>query len=169
LAAEGYGVRRYDLISTLFLMGFAAYVALSGVRLGFGEWREPGAGFLAVLSGLGLGVLAGVWFGMTLVKRWGGGSGARRFIADAGGFRKVGLTAGALVAFAFLLEPLGFPLATLAFMAFLLRAIEPQRWGLTLTLSIVTMALCVLVFQVWLQVQFPEGPVSVYAIRKWVF
>ena len=85
------------------------------------------------------------------------------------GFRKVGLTAGALVAFAFLLEPLGFPLATLAFMVFLLRAIEPQRWRLTLTLSIVTMVLCVLVFQVWLQVQFPEGPVSIHAFRKWLF
>jgi putative tricarboxylic transport membrane protein len=169
LSAEGYGVRRYDLISTLFLMGLAVYVTLSGVRLGFGEWREPGPGFLAVLSGLTLGMLAGVWFIMTLAKRWGDGSGARRFIADAGGLRKVGLTAGALVAFAFLLEPLGFPLATLAFMVFLLRAIEPQRWGLTLTLSIVTMVLCVLVFQVWLQVQFPEGPVSVYAIRKWAF
>jgi hypothetical protein len=73
------------------------------------------------------------------------------------------------VAFAFLLEPLGFPLTTLVFMVFLLRAIEPQSWGLTLTLSIVTLALCVLVFQVWLQVQFPGGPVSVYALRKWIF
>jgi len=27
----------------------------------------------------------------------------------------------------------------------------------------------VIVFHIWLQVQFPEGPVSVYAIRKWVF
>jgi putative tricarboxylic transport membrane protein len=169
VSAEGYGVRRYDLASTLFLMGLAAYVTLSGVRLGFGEWREPGPGFLAVLSGLALGALAGVWFGMTLAKRWGNGSGARRFIADPGGFRKVALTTGALVAFALFLEPLGFPLATFAFLVFLLRAIEPRRWGLTLALSIVTMVLSVLVFQVWLQVQFPEGPVSVYALRKWIF
>jgi hypothetical protein len=54
-------------------------------------------------------------------------------------------------------------------MVFLLRAIEAQRWGLTLALSIVTMVFCVVVFQLWLQVQFPEGPVSVYAIRKWVY
>jgi hypothetical protein len=73
------------------------------------------------------------------------------------------------VAFALLLEPLGFPLTTLAFMIFLLRVIEPQPWGLALTLSVATMILCVIVFQVWLQVQFPEGPVSIYAIRKWAF
>jgi hypothetical protein len=161
-------MRRYDLASTLFLMALAAYVTVSGFRYGFGDWHEPGPGFLTVLSGIVLGALAAVWFGMTLVKRWGGGV-ARPFIADAGGLRKVGLTALALVAFAFLLEPLGFPLATLAFMVFLLRAIERQRWGLTLTVSVVTMVLCALVFQIGLQVQFPEGPVSVYAIRKWVF
>jgi putative tricarboxylic transport membrane protein len=161
-------VRRYDLASTLFLIVLAIFVTVSGFRLGFGEWREPGPGFLAVLSGVTLGGLAAVWFGMTLAKRWGDGA-ARSFFAEAGGIRKFGLTAAALIAFAFLLEPLGFPLATLAFMVFLLRAIEAQHWGLTLTLSIVTMVLCVVVFQVWLQVQFPEGPVSVYAIRKWAF
>ena len=161
-------MRRYDLASTLFLVGLAAYVTISGFRLGFGQWREPGAGFLAVLSGLTLGGLAAVWLGMTLAKRWGDAA-ARPFFAEAGGFRKCGLTAAALCAFAFLLEPLGFPLATLAFMVFLLRAIEAQRWGLTLALSIATMVFCVIVFHIWLQVQFPEGPVSVYAIRKWVF
>lgn len=161
-------MRRYDLASTLFLMALAAYVTVSGFQYGFGDWREPGPGFLTVLSGIVLGALAAVWFGMTLVKRWGGGA-ARLFIADVGGLRKVGLTAIALAAFTFLLEPLGFPLATLGFMVFLLRAIEKQRWGLTLTVSVVTMVLCVLVFQIGLQVQFPEGPVSVYAIRKWMF
>jgi putative tricarboxylic transport membrane protein len=162
-------VRRYDLVSTLFLMVLAAYVTASGFRLGFGEWREPGPGFLAVLSGLALGALAAVWLGMTLAKPRGPGESARRFIADTGGHRKVGLTAAALIGFALLLGPLGFPLTTLAFMMFLLRVIEPQRWGLALTLSVVTVVLCVVVFQVWLQVQFPEGPVSIYTIRKWIY
>ena len=56
-------MRRYDLASTLFLMVLAAYVTVSGFQLGFGEWREPGPGFLAVLSGLALGTLAACWFG----------------------------------------------------------------------------------------------------------
>lgn len=162
-------MRRYDLVSTLFLIVLAAYVTGSGFRLGFGEWREPGPGFLAVVSGLVLGVLGAVWLGMTFAKPQGPRGVARRFIADTGGLRKVGLTAAALIAFALLLEPLGFPLTTLVFMMFLLRVIEPQGWGLALMLSVVTVALCVVVFQVWLQVQFPEGPVSMYAIRKWIF
>jgi putative tricarboxylic transport membrane protein len=162
-------MRRYDLVSTLCLMALAVYVTASGFRLGFGEWREPGPGFLAVLSGLALGTLAAVWFGMTWAKWRGHRETARRFIAEVGGLRKVSLTAVALVAFASLVEPLGFPLTTLAFMIFLLRVIEPQRWGLALTLSVVTVVLCIVVFQVWLQVQFPEGLVSIYTIRKWIF
>ena len=162
-------MRRYDLASTLFLMALAAYVTVSGFRLGFGEWREPGPGFLAVLSGLALGALAACWFGMRFAKPQRSGENSRRFIADTGGLRKVGLTAAALMAFALLLEPLGFPLTTLVFLMFLLRVIEPQHWGRALTLSVVTVVLCVMVFQVWLQVQFPEGPVSMYAIRKWIF
>jgi len=98
-----------------------------------------------------------------------GGRRAAAVLRRGGGVRKFGLTAAALCAFALLLEPLGFPLTTLAFMIFLLRAIEARRWGLTLALSIATMVFCVIVFHIWLQVQFPEGPVSVYAIRKWVF
>jgi putative tricarboxylic transport membrane protein len=162
-------VRRNDLISTGFLMVLAVYVTVGGVRLGFGEWREPGPGFLAVLSGLVLGGLAALWGLMALLRRWDNGAAAKRFFPDAGGLRKVGLTAAALAAFAFGLEPLGFPLVTLLFMLFLLRAIEPQPWGLAVTLSIVTTLLCTVVFQVWLQVQFPDGPVSVSSLRRWIF
>jgi putative tricarboxylic transport membrane protein len=162
-------VRRYDLISTGCLMGLAAYVTVSGLRLGFGAWHEPGPGFLAVLSGLLLGGLAALWGLMVLLRRWGDGEAVKRFIPDAGGLRKVSLTTAALAAFALALEPLGFPLATLLFMLFLLRVIEPQPWGLTVTLSIVTVLLCTVVFQVWLQVQFPDGPVSLTSLRRWLF
>lgn len=161
-------MRRYDLGSTLFLMALAASVIASGARLGFGAWHEPGPGFLPVLFGILLGILAGIWFVMALIGRWADKT-ARRFFAERGGLRKFGLTAGGLVAYGLLLEPFGFPLTTLAFLIFLLRAIEPQGWRLTLTLSLVTMILCVLVFQVWLQVQFPEGPVGIHSLRKWVF
>jgi hypothetical protein len=162
-------VRRYDLASTLVLIVLAAFVTVSGLRLGFGEWREPGPGFLAVVSGVVLGALAAVWFGMTVAAPRRPAEAVRHFAADRRSLRKVGFAAAALIAFALLLEPLGFPLTTLAFMLFLLRVIEAQRWGFALTLSVVTVVLCVVVFQVWLQVQFPEGPVSIHSFWRWIF
>ena len=162
-------MRRYDLASTLFLIVLAAFVIVSGLRLGFGAWREPGPGFLAVVSGLMLGALAAIWFALTITARRRPEDATRRCTADPSSMRKVGLTTAALIAFSLLLEPLGFPLTTLAFMLFLLRIIEPQRWGFALTVSVVTVVLCVVVFQVWLQVQFPEGPVSIHDLRRWIF
>jgi putative tricarboxylic transport membrane protein len=164
----GVLVRRYDLVSTVSLMALAVYVTMSGLRLGFGAWHEPGPGFLPVLFGLLLGGLAGIWCVMAVVGGWADRT-ARPFFADRGGLRKFGLTLGALMAYGWLLERLGFPLTTLLFLMFLLRAIEPQRWRLTLTTALVTMILCVLVFQIWLQVQLPDGPMSLTALRRWVF
>lgn len=161
-------MRRFDLGSTAFLLVLAVYVVISGFRLGFGQWREPGPGFLAVISGSGLGVLAGAWLLMVLAGRWSKGA-TRRFFSEPGALRKVALVGSALAAYALLLAPLGFPMATLLFMVFLLRAIQPQRWGLTLSLSCITMILCVIVFQWWLQVPLPEGPLGIHAIRRWAF
>jgi hypothetical protein len=149
-------------------MLLAAYVLWSGFRLGFGQWREPGPGFLAVLAGTVLGILAGAWFLSVLVGRRSDAA-PRRFFSEAGAPRKVALTALALAAYAFLLTPLGFPVATLAFMVFLLRVIEPQPWGLTLALACLTTILCVVVFQFWLQVQFPDGLIPAHTIRRWLF
>jgi len=158
-------MRRYDIISTLCLMAVSIYVVSTGFSLGFGQWSEPGPGFTAVLSGVLLFGLSVVWLIPTLVRR---AEAARRFFPEAASARKVALIVAALVGFTLLLEWAGFLLTTLVFMLFLLRAIEPQRWRTTLLLSSLTAILCLLVFQVWLQVQFPEGPVNIYALMQWL-
>ncbi len=158
-------MRRYDIISTLCLMALAVYVVSTGFSLGFGQWREPGPGFIAVLAGALLFGLSVAWLIPAVIRR---AEAARRFFPEAGSARKVALIVVALAGFTLLLEWAGFLLTTLAFMLFLLRAIEPQRWRTTLLLSSLTAVICLLVFQIWLQVQLPEGPVSVYALMQWL-
>ena len=158
-------MRRYDIISTLCLMALSVYVISTGFALGFGRWSEPGPGFIAVLSGSLLFGLSAAWLIPALVRR---AQAARRFFPETGSARKVGLIVVALAGFTLLLDWAGFLLTTFAFMLFLLRAIEPQRWRTTILLSSLTAIICLLVFQVWLQVQLPEGPVSVYALMKWL-
>jgi len=104
---------------------------------------------------------------MTLLKKW-STEAEKRFFTESDSWKKVLFTLSALVGFVFLMKGAGFMVASLAFMIFLLRAVEPQRWRLTIIVAASTMILCVIVFQVWLQVQFPEGPLSVYTMLKWV-
>jgi len=158
-------LRRYDITSTIFFLLISAYVVWTGVRLGFGEWREPGPGFIAVLSGILLGALS---FAYLVMARFGTGIADRDrcFFPEVGSGRRVGLILAALAGFALLLERLGFLISTFLFLLFLLRVIQPQRWRTTLVMSVTTAIVCLVVFQIWLQVQFPEGPISTYAIMK---
>ena len=158
-------MRRYDIISTFCLMALSVYVIFTGFSLGFGRWSEPGPGFIAVLAGLLLFGLSTACLIPALARR---AEAARGFFPEAGSARKVGLIIVALAGFTLLLEWAGFLLTTLAFMLFLLRVIEPQRWRTTILLSSLTAVICLLVFQIWLQVQLPEGPVSVYTLMQWL-
>ncbi len=159
-------MRRYDMVSTLFFLALAGYVIQAGFRLGFGTWHEPGPGFIAVLAGALLAGLSAVWLTMTLAASSDRG---RRFFKERDSLKKVLLALGALVGFALLLDRAGFLLSCLLLLLFLFRAIEPQRWPLTIALTVGVTLLCALVFQVWLQVQFPEGPISTYALLRSLF
>ena len=147
-------------------MALGLYVMASGFDLGFGEWHEPGSGFIAVLSGGLLFSLSVLWFGMTLLKKWGREE-RKKFFKEPDSFKKVLLTLLPLIGFTLILNRVGFMISSFLLLGFLLKAVEPQRWRITILLTLIVTILCVLVFQVWLKVQFPEGPVSLYSIRKW--
>ena len=160
-------MRKYDIISTVFFAALGIYVIISGFRFGFGDWHEPGPGFIAVVSGALLLSLSALWLVMTLTKKWGMEAG-KRFFKERDSSKKVLYTLLSLLGFTLLMNGLGFMIASLLFMVFLLKTVEPQRWRRTILLAFSTTILCVIVFQLWLQVQFPEGPLSIYAMMKWV-
>ena len=149
-------------------MGLGVWVALGGWQLDFGEWRDPGPGFIPVLSGILIFSLSALWLAMTLIKKW-GMEPRRKFFSEPGSLFKIALSVLALVVYTLLLSQVGFLISTLVLLIFLLRAIEPQSWRMTLTMAFLVTIFCVLCFQVWLQVQFPEGLFSIYQIKKWIF
>ena len=51
-------LKKTFLINDLVWIGFAALVCWGGLKLGFGSFHQPQAGFMPVLSGLVLGLLA---------------------------------------------------------------------------------------------------------------
>jgi putative tricarboxylic transport membrane protein len=66
-----------------------------------------------------------------------------------------------LLAYALLLVPLGFFITTTLFIAFLLRAIVPQRWSVVIACSILTAVISYLIFEIWLKAQLPKGPLGI--------
>lgn len=138
--------------AVLLLFGLAGTV--EAARLTVGDPGRPGPGFFPLSLAVALSLVA-----LALLVR------APRPIPKTGPavpepvhHAKAAGTLLAGVAYACALEPLGFLATTLLLLLFLLRAIEPQPWTLTVTLSSAIALLTYLVFKVWLGVQLPAGP-----------
>ena len=128
-------------------------IALYSRKYGLGTLSSPGAGFLPFLSGLAMAVLAVVVFVQripgkkdTLVGLWAN----RRWPA-------VPIVLAALVAYAVVLNTLGFVLDTFFLTAFLLRVMQPLAWKKVLAGAAGATLGSYAVFRLWLEAQLPVG------------
>jgi len=161
-------MKRYDIISSAGIGLLGLLVIAGGLELGFGQWQDPGQGFMPVLAGVLLSFLSALWLVMTIMKRQ-DLTAAKKFFATARSPKNVVVVLLSLVGYAILLRPLGFVITTFLFLLFLFRAMKPQRWSKAVLTALIVSAACLILFGILLQVQFPEGPVSLYAIRKWIY
>jgi putative tricarboxylic transport membrane protein len=124
-----------------------------------GTLAAPESGLMPFLSGVAICLLAAIGFGSATLRRLRG----ERWetLLRGRGWQRGLLTVAALLAFLLLLKPLGFLLTTCLFIAFLLRAIVPQRWPVVVAVSVLTAAFAYLVFEVWLKAQLPTGPLGI--------
>ena len=77
------------------------------------------------------------------------------------------LTSLALIAYALIMEKVGYLLATFVFILFLFKTVEPQKWIVSILGAIVTVLLSYIIFNVWLQCQFPEGFIMEWVKNFW--
>jgi putative tricarboxylic transport membrane protein len=147
--------RRYDIWSGGFLLLFSLSYMWEAGKLGIGTARIPLPGFLPLVLGALLAILSlalvtsaylqekpetplhGLWHGM----RW----------------QKTILILASLTAYAFLLEPLGYLIATLALMIYLFKGIEPQKWRVAITGAVLSSGVTYILFKTLLQIQLPRG------------
>jgi putative tricarboxylic transport membrane protein len=145
-------MRRYQLGSSLFLLFFGAFICFEATKLDMGRIVKPGPGFFPFWLGLAL-----VLVSLAIVLQ------ARK--AEAGGpslwkglrWPKIIVVLGVLLLYAFLLEWLGYLIATFFLMFFLFRFVETQRWWVVIFGSVTTSFVTYFLFKVWLQVQLPVG------------
>jgi putative tricarboxylic transport membrane protein len=144
-----------DQISSVVWFGFGLIVIFSSIPYGLGGIHSPGTGFLPFLTGIAICTLSAIGFLDAAMekrkgKRW------ENFLQGLS-WHKPLISLTAIVAYAFLLERLGFLLATTLLVGFLLRMIEPQKWTVVIAGSLLTASTMYLIFQVLLKTQLPMG------------
>lgn len=142
-----------DFWIALVWLALSLFVTWAGRDLGIGSAAAPGSGFLLFWTGL-------LMCGFSLAILWGavieGGPSFAALWADVR-WGKVVLMIGALVAYAAVLDTLGFLLATIPLLLVLLRGVDPVRWTIAVPLAVMSTAGVWWVLKRLLLIRLPAG------------
>ena len=147
-------MRQRNLICSIALLAIALATFLEISRIPIGTPGKPQMGFYPLILTALLTILSLTLLWETLKEE----KEKKRNVHEGwGGLKKVGLTIAALVAFAFLLKPLGYLLSIFLLIAFLLRAIEPQRWWKVIVVAFLCSVVSFLILDQLLDTPLPKG------------
>lgn len=144
---------RDDVVSAVMFLLFVLVVGSEAVTYNLGQnIRTVGPGFFPVVL-LGILGLLSVALLVTALKDW-----PKELRATwPSHFQPLLLVVGAIVAYALVLPWLGFLITTFLFSIVMFRFGYPHKWLLPLVGAAVTSLAAMLVFEVWLNTQFPPG------------
>jgi hypothetical protein len=146
-------VRGRELAAAAALLAFGLFAATQALGLRFGRVAAPGPGFFPLCLAAALCLVS---IGLLVQARHLAPGHALAARAGARGWAVAG-TLGALLAYALVLERLGFLLATFLLLVFFFKALQRQRWLVVLSGSLATSLLSWLLFKIWLGVNLPGG------------
>ena len=140
------------VIAAGVVLAFGAVAIREAGQLPFGSVRSPGPGFFPWWASVILAGLALILVVQVLVHR------APALAPTRGRLAKVALLLVVLGAYAFLIEPVGYPICTFLLVLFMVRVIDPEPWPLALGIAFLAAAGTYVLFAVWLTVPLPAGP-----------
>ena len=149
-------MKKTFLITDLVWIGFAFAACYGGLKLGFGSFHQPHAGFMPFLSGLVLGLLALVDLISGLANRWRDEKKDVEVWANIN-WGKLLLTLALLFIYTALFSTLGFVITTVLLLFFFFRAMEPRPWWVVAISSVTCTGLFYLAFKIGLESQLPSG------------
>jgi len=134
-------------------------LGIGSIRLGVGTLHKPGSGFMPFLTGVLLGLfgllLAVLHTGKRSAESGGEAVSLRQFWAKG----VCSLVASFL--YAFLLDPLGFILATFLLFFALFKIMGARKWFTPILISFFAVSVSYLIFDVWLRIELPKGILSI--------
>lgn len=144
-----------DQLSGFFWLAVSIFVCIEASRVGIGDVRSQGPGFLPFLSGVLLGTFSIILVVTnTLTKR------GKQNIADLWkrmSWGKVILVLILLFTYAFLLPTIGYLLATFGLIILLFGIVGKTKVWIKVVAGIITVLATYIVFYIWLEVQLPKG------------
>ena len=149
-------MKKTYLIHDIVWISFAFLVCLGGLKLGFGSFQQPHAGFMPFLSGLVLGLLALADLIYGVVNHWKQEK-TDKEIWPSIRWGKLFFTLTLLLIYTILFNTLGFIIATIPLLFFLYRLMEPRPWWVVIIASVITTGFFYLGFKVGLGSQLPQG------------
>lgn len=144
-------VKHRDVIGALLFLGLGLIGLFFSYRLDRGTVANPGAGFLPFnLSMLLVALSLHLFF-----RSWRAPS-----ATDEGGrtrWKRLGLALAGLVAYAYVVNPLGFVISSILVLVLLLRFVEERPWALTLSIAVSFPVVLYIVSVKYLSVPLPRG------------
>jgi putative tricarboxylic transport membrane protein len=123
-------MRKSVTITAVLFLALALGAFIEARKLPFGRVSAPQPGFFPLILSALLAITS-VLVLVEVVKGWEEGVAVREQVS----WKRIGLALGALFAFAFLFESLGYLVTTFLFVTFLLRAVDRERWGLAIAVA----------------------------------
>lgn len=149
----GFRLDNSELWGGLIGLALGAFVMWSGVKFNIGTINDPGSGFVLFYTGILMCLFAG---SITIAALTEGGPSLSSLWEGTRWTKTVIVIAG-LVVFALAFDRLGFLLASIPLMLFLLRAIDPVRWTVAIPLAILVPLGSWWVLKKLLLIQLPSG------------
>ena len=146
-------MRKSNRIQAVLWAVFGLYIAYEGFLLKLGTGRAPKPGFMIFWIGMVVVILASLFFIGTFTTP---DQDHKALWRGVGWFRGAKLMA-ALFLYVAVFQFLGFILSTFLLLVYMFKGLEPQSWRNALLYSAATVAICYLVFGVFLELQFPPG------------
>lgn len=147
-------MRKSNITIAIGLLGLSGYIFIDSISMGLGSLRTPQAGFFPTILSVMLAVLSLMLLGQAARETEGE---VDAFRLGAESWKRIVLAVGALLAFGFLLDYLGYAIGSFLLIAVLLRAIEPMRWWLVVVIAFSTSVISYGIFGWLLQTPLPAG------------
>ena len=149
-------MKREIIICGFWLM-LSFFLSIQSYRLGLSTVNRPGPGFFPFIATIGIGLIAAFRLINNIRKRPPENHSEPGIAGEA---RLVLYVIAGMIAYAFLLDFLGFLFCTFLLVAFYLKVIAARRWLVTISFAVAVALASHFFFDVLLKADLPRGLLS---------